>query len=72
MLSTRNSDSSDAVSWFRQRRDEENAVSADTDNTTRRDFLTLAGPAFFAVGGAVTLWPFIQQMNPDAGAVALA
>lgn len=40
--------------------------------STRRDFLTLAGPAFFAVGGAITLWPFVAQMNPDAGAVALA
>jgi len=34
--------------------------------------MTLAGPAFFAVGGAVTLWPFVMQMNPDASAVALA
>ena len=34
--------------------------------------LVLAGPAFFAVGAAVTLWPFVQQMNPDANAVALA
>jgi ubiquinol-cytochrome c reductase iron-sulfur subunit len=38
----------------------------------RRDFLTLAGGAFAAVGGAMTLWPFIHQMNPDAGAQALA
>jgi ubiquinol-cytochrome c reductase iron-sulfur subunit len=43
-----------------------------SEETTRRDFLTLAGPAFFAVGGAITLWPFIAQMNPDAGALALA
>jgi Ubiquitinol-cytochrome C reductase Fe-S subunit TAT signal len=39
---------------------------------TRRDYLTLAGPAALAVGGAFTLWPFISQMNPDAGALALA
>jgi ubiquinol-cytochrome c reductase iron-sulfur subunit len=39
---------------------------------TRRDFLMLAGPAFLAVGGAAALWPFISQMNPDAGALALA
>lgn len=50
----------------------EATLAADANDTTRRDFLTLAGPAFFAVGGAVTLWPFIAQMNPDAGALALA
>lgn len=50
----------------------EATLAADAKDTTRRDFLTLAGPAFFAVGGAVTLWPFIAQMNPDAGALALA
>jgi ubiquinol-cytochrome c reductase iron-sulfur subunit len=38
----------------------------------RRDFLTLAGGAFAAVGGAMVVWPFIHQMNPDAGAQALA
>ena len=42
------------------------------DDVTRRDFLILAGPAFLAVGGAAVLWPFIHQMNPDAGALALA
>lgn len=47
-------------------------MSAEANEPTRRDFLTIAGPAFFAVGGAVTLWPFIAQMNPDAGALALA
>jgi len=38
----------------------------------RRDFLELAGGMFAAVGGAATLWPLIQQMNPDASALALA
>ena len=47
-------------------------MSGNDDETNRRDFLTLVGPAFFAVGGAATLWPFISQMNPDAGALALA
>lgn len=47
-------------------------MSAHADDPSRRDFLTLAGPAFFAVGGALTVWPFIHQMNPDAGALALA
>ena len=47
-------------------------MASEADEPTRRDFLTLAGPAFLAVGGAMTLWPFIHQMNPDAGALALA
>ncbi len=51
---------------------EEGFVSSHEDNNSRRDFLALAGPAFAAVGGAVALWPFISQMNPDAGALALS
>ena len=47
-------------------------MASEADEPTRRDFLTLAGPAFLVVGGAMTLWPFIHQMNPDAGALALA
>jgi len=47
-------------------------VSADIEDTNRRDFLVLAGNAFAAVGGAAVLWPFVHQMNPDAGALALA
>ncbi|WP_084174601.1 ubiquinol-cytochrome c reductase iron-sulfur subunit [Afifella pfennigii] len=39
---------------------------------SRRDFLIVATGALAAVGGAVTLWPFIDQMNPDASALALA
>ena len=50
----------------------EGPLATEADETTRRDFLVLAGPAFFAVGGALSLWPFIDQMNPDAGAQALA
>ena len=38
----------------------------------RRDFLELAGGMFAAVGGAATLWPLIQQMNPDASELALS
>jgi ubiquinol-cytochrome c reductase iron-sulfur subunit len=44
---------------------------AGTD-VSRRDFLLIATGAFAAVGLAATLWPFIDQMNPDAGALALA
>jgi ubiquinol-cytochrome c reductase iron-sulfur subunit len=47
-------------------------VAIDAEEVHRRDFLTLAATAFVAVGGAATLWPFIDQMNPDAGALALA
>ncbi len=47
-------------------------MATEADGTTRRDFLTLAGPAFLAVGGALSMWPFLDQMNPDAGALALA
>lgn len=41
-------------------------------NPNRRDFITVAGLSFAGVGGAATLWPFIQQMNPDASTQALA
>jgi len=47
-------------------------LSAEAKETNRRDVLTMAGPLCFAAGAAVTLWPFIDQMNPDAGALALA
>jgi ubiquinol-cytochrome c reductase iron-sulfur subunit len=39
---------------------------------TRRDFLYIATGAVGAVGLAATVWPFINQMNPDASALALA
>lgn len=42
------------------------------EDGTRRDFLVVAGNAFAAVGAASLLWPFVQQMNPDASAKALA
>jgi ubiquinol-cytochrome c reductase iron-sulfur subunit len=41
-------------------------------NPNRRDFITVAGLSFAGVGAAATLWPFIQQMNPDASTQALA
>ena len=44
----------------------------EVDEADRRDFLVLAGNAFAAVGAASLLWPFVQQMNPDAGAKALS
>ena len=39
---------------------------------TRRDFLYIATAAVGGVGIALTLWPFISQMNPDASVLALA
>ena len=47
-------------------------MASHAEEPTRRDFLTLAGGAFAAVGGAMSLWPFIHQMNPDACTQALA
>jgi Rieske Fe-S protein len=47
-------------------------VSSDVVEPNRRDFLVLAGNTFAAVGGAAVLWPFVQQMNPDASALAMA
>jgi ubiquinol-cytochrome c reductase iron-sulfur subunit len=39
---------------------------------SRRDFLYIATGAVGAVGAALTAWPLIDQMNPDAAALALA
>lgn len=47
-------------------------MASEAEEPNRRDFLVIAGNAFAAVGAAATLWPFIDQMNPDAGAQALA
>lgn len=47
-------------------------MANDKEEPNRRDFIVLSGGAFAAVGAAATIWPFIDQMNPDAGAVALA
>jgi ubiquinol-cytochrome c reductase iron-sulfur subunit len=45
----------------------EHAVEAN-----RRDFLYIATGAVGAVGAALAIWPFIDQMNPDASVLALA
>ena len=47
-------------------------MATEAEEPNRRDFLILSGSAFAAVGAAATLWPFVAQMNPDAGAQALA
>lgn len=50
----------------------EEHVASTAEEPNRRDFLVLSGAVFAAVGGAITLWPFIAQMNPDSSAQALA
>jgi ubiquinol-cytochrome c reductase iron-sulfur subunit len=47
-------------------------ASHSAEAPTRRDFIVIAAQAFAGVGAAVALWPFIQQMNPDASTQALA
>lgn len=44
----------------------------DTAEPTRRDFLYITTAAVGAVGAASIAWPFVDQMNPDASALALA
>ena len=39
---------------------------------SRRDMLYLATGSVAAVGAALTLWPFIDQMNPDSATIAAA
>ncbi len=34
-------------------------------STTRRDFVTLSATTFAGVGSALSLWPFVDQMNPN-------
>jgi ubiquinol-cytochrome c reductase iron-sulfur subunit len=46
--------------------------SAEHLEPTRRDFLYIATGAAGAVGAALVAWPLIDQMNPDAAALALA
>uniref|UniRef100_UPI00403F6D6F ubiquinol-cytochrome c reductase iron-sulfur subunit n=1 Tax=Hyphomicrobium sp. ghe19 TaxID=2682968 RepID=UPI00403F6D6F len=50
----------------------EASVTTEAQEPNRRDFLVVAGNAFVAVGAASLLWPFIQQMNPDASTMALS
>lgn len=44
----------------------------ETNDTERRDFLYIATGAVGAVGAALSVWPFIDQMNPDASVLALS
>jgi len=44
----------------------------DPKQPSRRDFIFLATGAFAAVGAASIAWPIVDQMNPDATALALS
>jgi ubiquinol-cytochrome c reductase iron-sulfur subunit len=46
--------------------------TAEHAEVNRRDFLYIATGAVGAVGAALTVWPFINQMNPDASVLALS
>jgi ubiquinol-cytochrome c reductase iron-sulfur subunit len=48
------------------------AISHTAEEPTRRDFLFIATGAVAAVGAASVVWPIVDQMNPDASALALA
>jgi ubiquinol-cytochrome c reductase iron-sulfur subunit len=45
---------------------------AETEGTSRRNFLYIGTGAFAAVGVGSVIWPFIDQMNPDASQKAMS
>ena len=47
-------------------------MSDSEKKTNRRDFLFTASYTVGAVGVGATIWPFIDQMNPDSSVKALA
>jgi ubiquinol-cytochrome c reductase iron-sulfur subunit len=47
-------------------------VTMGHDGGTRRDFLILSASALAAVGAAVTVWPFVDSLNPAADTLALS
>ncbi|MEL7048755.1 MAG: ubiquinol-cytochrome c reductase iron-sulfur subunit [Pseudomonadota bacterium] len=47
-------------------------MASEANEPDRRDFIILSGVAFAGVGALSLVWPFVDQMNPDAGALALA
>ena len=42
-----------------------------TEEPTRRDFIYIVAGGAAAIGRALTLWPFLDQMNPAADTLAL-
>ena len=63
---SREGDRSDGI------REDPTLATMDTAEPSRRDFLYIATGAVAAVGAASVAWPFIDQMNPDASALAMA
>ena len=55
-----------------QHKGKQDVSTAEHAEVNRRDFLYIATGAVGAVGTALTAWPFISQMNPDASVLALA
>ena len=46
--------------------------SAEIDEQSRRDFLLVSTATVGAVGTALTIWPFVNSLNPAADTLALA
>ena len=46
--------------------------TASSADVSRRDFIYITAGTVGAVGTGFALWPFIDQMNPDASVLALA
>ncbi len=49
-----------------------NSSLPNNEEHNRRDVLLIAAGGFAAIGGAIALWPLLDQMNPDASALSLA
>ena len=47
-------------------------AAAGDEGVRRRDFINIAAVSFAGVGGLVTLYPLVNQMNPSADVLALA
>ncbi|MCB1440172.1 MAG: ubiquinol-cytochrome c reductase iron-sulfur subunit [Nitratireductor sp.] len=47
-------------------------INSELEHPDRRDFLYIATGAAAAVGTAAAVWPFVDQMNPNAATRALA
>ena len=47
-------------------------LAADEGGVRRRDFLNIAAVSFAGMGGAVLLYPLLNQMNQSADVLALA
>lgn len=43
-----------------------------TDQESRRDFLLIAASTIGAVGAGLSLWPFVDSLNPSADVLALS